>query len=355
MIPQPQGHCIGIHSHTSAARGRHDAAPVGVPAMHRTLHQRGTADCAGDGASGGIIARTLHLHFHEAGGSLTITGDGFGQVLRHRRQAGLQCIEVLGVQGLTGCKRQVRVVGAGVAVHRDRIKRAIHRPLHHRLPNLRWHSGIAAEVAEHGGHVRVDHSRALRHAANPHGAATELRLQGDLLVGEIGCEDGTGGRSTTAWAEGFKQWIEACQQCVHWDRHADHAGGADQHLVCREPQALGHGLSSALAINQAAIACAGIGLAGIGEHGPGSAATGMQPFSAEIHAGGAHQGGGEGAGTHSPLGSEQQREIRLAGGLETSGDAGSEKSLRGRDAARDGVPGLRHGRRFLQDCCDSER
>ena len=182
MPAQPERQPSGVEGHAGPAGGGGNAPPVGVAAVHGALHQRRAADGAGDGAGAGVIGRTLHPHLEQAGGALTVAGDRLGQVLRHRRQAGLQGIKELGAQGLTGCKGQERVVGAGVAVHRDRIEGAIHRPAHHGAPHLGRHAGITAEVTQHRGHIGVNHPRALGHAADAHGAAAQISLQGDLLV-----------------------------------------------------------------------------------------------------------------------------------------------------------------------------
>jgi hypothetical protein len=55
----------------------------------------------------------------------------------------------------------------------------------------------------------VDHSRALGHAADAHGAATEIGLQGDLFVDQVGGEDRLGRRAAALGAEGRHQGIEA--------------------------------------------------------------------------------------------------------------------------------------------------
>ena len=103
---QPQGQAARVQGHPGPARGGHDAAPVGIAAMDGALDQGRAADGAGDGAGAGPIGGTLHPHLNQAGGAFAITGNGPGQVLRHRRQAGLQGIKVLGGQGLAGGKGQ---------------------------------------------------------------------------------------------------------------------------------------------------------------------------------------------------------------------------------------------------------
>ena len=95
VLAQPQGHQISSKGHTGPAGGGHDPAPVGVAAMHGAFHQRRAAHGAGNGTSAGVIGSSLHLHLDQAGGALAIAGDRLGQVLRHRRQAGLQRFVVL--------------------------------------------------------------------------------------------------------------------------------------------------------------------------------------------------------------------------------------------------------------------
>ena len=118
----------------------------------------------------------------------------------------------------------------------------------------------------------MDHSRALGHAADADAAAAQIRLQSDLLSHQIGGEDGGGCRGPTLGTEGRHQGIKTRQQGAHRNRHADHTGGADQHLFRRQTQPIGDGLGGPQAIDQAPIAGAGIGLAGIGEHRPGMTA-----------------------------------------------------------------------------------
>jgi len=185
----------------------------------------------------------------------------------------------------------------------------------------------------------VDHSRALGHAADPHPLATEIGLQGDLLEGQIGGEDGAGGGGAPRRAQGRHQWIEPRQQGVDRDRHADHAGGADQHLLGLHVEFGGHCGGGAQAVDQASLAGAGIGLTGVGEHGPGTAGAFSQALGAEVDAGGPHPVGGEAAGADGPLWRQQQGEIGLAGGLQPSGDPRRLKPHWRGDPTGDGMPG----------------
>ena len=95
MLAQPQGHQISSKGHAGPAGGGHNPAPVGIAAMHGALHQRRAAHGAGNGTSAGVIGGSLRLHLDQAGGALAIAGNRLGQVLRHRRKAGLQRFVVL--------------------------------------------------------------------------------------------------------------------------------------------------------------------------------------------------------------------------------------------------------------------
>ena len=194
----------------------------------------------------------------------------------------------------------------------------------------------------------MDHSRALGHPADAHVAAAQIRLQSDLLSHQIGGENGSSCSGPTLGTEGRHQGIKTRQQGAHRNRHADHTGGADQHLFRRQTQPIGDGLGGPQAIDQAPVAGAGIGLAGIGEHHPGMTAGGRQALGAEVHAGGTHHRGGEGAGAHGALRRQQQGKVGLAGGLEARGYTSGQKATGSGDATGDWVPGMGHGLQLLR-------
>ena len=84
----------------------------------------------------------------------------------------------------------------------------------------------------------MDHSRALGHAADAHPPAAQVGLQGDLLVNQVGGKDRPGGAVAPLGTEGGHQGVQPRQQDVHGNWHADHPGGADQHLFGGQAQPL---------------------------------------------------------------------------------------------------------------------
>ena len=255
----------------------------------------------------------------------------------------LQGSVVLTGQCLTRRKGQHGVIGAGVAIHGDRIEGALHRPSNHRLPKLGLQPGITTEECEHRRHVGMDHPRTLGHPADANAAPAQLGLQRHLLIDKIGGEDRRCRRFTAGGRQRGDKGIQPCQQRRHGDRNADHTGGADQHGLRFQPQLIGQGLGGALAIDQAAVAGAGIGLPGIDQHRSGPATRRFQPLVAEVHAGRPHHRGGESPGADRSIRRQQQGQIWLAGWLQAGRDPACGKPVGGRDTTGHQLPRGLHG------------
>ena len=257
-----------------------------------------------------------------------------------------QPIELMGRQRFTCSKGQKSVVGAGVAIHGDGIERSLNGAANHGPPDLNWHSDITGEIAEHRGHIRVNHSRTFGHPANAHSAAFNFGLNSDLLLHQIRGENRRRGRRTAINCQSLHERIQTSQQQLHGDWNADDARRTDQNLVTRQAQPVCQNLSGALAIDQTTVSGAGIGLAGIDQHSSATSLAGLQALSTEIHAGRPHHRGGESTGTDGTLRRHHQSQIRLSRVLETSCRAGRLKASGGGDTAFDGRPAgrLRHQR-----------
>ena len=245
-------------------------------------------------------------------------------------------------QWRSSAEGQHRVVRAGVAIHGDGIERALNRSAHHPTPNCCIHAGIAAEEAEHRGHVRMNHSGALGHPANPHRPPPQLSLNSRLFLHKICGENRLRCSGPTAIRQRCNQRPQAGQQRWHGYRHTNHTGGADQHGVVIKAQLVCNGLRRSLTIQQATVASTGVGLARVDQHGSSPTVLAGEPISTEIHTSGPHHRRGERARTHRFVWGEDQGQIWATRGLKARHNPCRLKTVRRRDPTIDGRPNRSH-------------
>ena len=158
------------HERRARSAGRRDqAAPVRIAAVHRGLDERRVGDRPRRHPGVGIGRGAGDRDRDQLGRAFAAAHDAERQLVRHRAERLEQRrIEVLvdgDAAGAVG-QREHAVVGRRLAVDGDGVegvaRRFGQRPLqHHRIDRR-----IGRQVAEHRRHARLDHARALGHAAD---------------------------------------------------------------------------------------------------------------------------------------------------------------------------------------------
>ena len=285
----------GVHVRPGVTGGGHDAAPVGVPAEDGGLEQGGTSD--GPGHQPGVLlgGQALGLHDHQVGGALAVGGDAPGHVdadvVQQGGEGGLVLLRLDGHPGGPVGKEEQGIVGGGVAVHGEHVEALVGGGLQQGLEDRGLHLGVGGDVAEGGGHVGVDHARALGHGPDADGTAGQLQLIGHLLLHQVGGHDGPGRVGALAGGKLRHDAAHALQHLVHGQLLADDAGGADEDLVLSQAQQLLRQDLHLLGVGQALLAGGGVGVAAVDDHGPGLAL--LQHLPAQQDGGGAELVGGE--------------------------------------------------------------
>src|SRR5579883_2405924 len=167
-------------------RGQH-APPVRRPPVHRGLHERREGHRHRRPMRVLVALRAAHHHLDQLRRALAVARDHLRQRDAQRREPALERLERLarprdlGHAGVAVREQEHGVVRAAVAVDREPVIRRVGRPPQRRLQHGRHHRGVGGKHRERGGHLRVDHGGALRHAAERHDLPADLDLHGGAL------------------------------------------------------------------------------------------------------------------------------------------------------------------------------
>ena len=183
----------------------------------------------------------------------------------------------LPVFGLAVCEHKKRVVRRGIPVDRDHIEGIVNNPADRLLKETFLNVGIRRNIAEHGAHIRMNHARALRHAADRdrHRAVSvrcrKLDFISKFLIDGIGRHDRLRGFRSGLGAFGKRrvEHADAPLDSLNRNLHADDARRADQYGFFGNAEHLRSDFSGLFADFHAFLAGSGIRNPGIDNHGTG--------------------------------------------------------------------------------------
>ena len=144
-----------------------------------------------------------------------------------------------------------------------------------RWSSARWNGRVGRQEAEHRGHVRLDHARALCRAADHERAATRLHRDRALLRKRVGRHDGARRLAALPAGERRHGGVNAGDDLVHLQVDADDARRGDEHVLGAASEAGGHFGGHAIGVAHALDAGAGIGASAVHDDGAGDA---VAPF-----------------------------------------------------------------------------
>ena len=143
----------------------------------------------------GFAGGTGHGNCHKLGGAFSIAHQCLGKFHEHTFQDLVQqlamIIQRLNLRHLRRSRadQHTGIIGGGVAVHRDPVKRLVRQGFHPLVQQRFGDGRIGGDKTQHGGHVRLDHARALGHTGNGDRHPVDLHATtGKLGVG-IGGHD----------------------------------------------------------------------------------------------------------------------------------------------------------------------
>lgn len=345
------------------ADGHGHAAPVGVVAVDSRLDERGVRDGSRGGIGVGRRGGARHVHGDEARGALAVGGHLAREVLAHGFERLLEAgerrrarMEGNGARrGAAIGEQEARVVRGRIGIDRDLVEAAARRAGEGGVQRVGAHRRIGGEHGYHGGHVRHDHARALRHAAHRERAAVVAdsvarERDGGLLRTRVGGHDGArrvGAAACYRELEGGEG--DARGERLERQVFADHASGGHQHLGGRAAEDVACDGGGFAGGREPALPRGGVGVAGVYDHGLRDAVAAVLQMLA---------GHRDGRRAEHVLGEHGRACARLVGGherkveavgvfAEARMDAGRAESARRGDAAaldnREGVGELRGG------------
>ena len=230
-------------------------------------------DALGHSAGSQQVGRTGDGAFQQLGRALAVPGQLTAELLGGLGQRGNEGI-IIGRTVNDFCTRQAgrqqqhRVVGGGIAVHRDLVEGRGHNGGERLLQRGRRDLGIGRHKEEHRGHVRVDHAGTLGDGADAHRLAVHRELQRKLLGVSVGGHDGVGGIMAACLIGGQLGGSLGDAPGKRLDAHLlpDDAGGGGQHILGADAECLGH-KAAGIPRKLQAVRRAGVGVAAVHNDG----------------------------------------------------------------------------------------
>src|ERR1043165_4942267 len=271
-----QRDALDREARAAAADGGEDAAPVRVAAVQRGLDQRR----GGDGVRGepGIAlgAGAAHDELHHARRAFAVADDHPGELAADVIERALEVGEVAAARAFAGGEEQHGVVRRCVAVDGDGVEALVDGILEAAAQRGRLDGGVGHHEAEHRGHVRMDHARALGHADDaPALAAHRERRLRDLRA-DVGGEDGVAQRIDASRREARDGVGQRVAELLVGERDADDAGGGDKDFVGAATEELRGTRAGALRGVHPRLAGDGVRAAGVDDDGLHAAAALLQ-------------------------------------------------------------------------------
>ena len=221
-----------------------------------------------------------------------------------------------------------RVVGAGVAVHRDGVEGAVGDAAQERRERGGVSPGVGREHGEQGREVGVNHPRTFGDAADREGARRRIHPDGAMLGPGIGRHDRPRGLGPACRGESPAGLAEARRHLGERQRHADDAGRKHQGGARRQPRRLLGGLGHRACGGESLGAGAGVGDAGVHGDGPDAAGTLAQQVLVVDDGGGADGVAREHAGGGAAGRADEQRNVGRAVLFQPGGGSGGGEALR---------------------------
>ena len=331
---------VGVFGHhVAAARtsAAEDTSPVGVFAEHGALGQITGTDEASHAESFFVAFGLLYAQFNKLGSTFAITHNVFCEALHNEHQGRTELALFAQAQVFVTepahavGKQDAGIVGAGVAVHSNGVEGIRNVGAEFRK-EVNRERNVGGNEGQHGGHVGVNHARALAGATDGHHALLGVNFNSMALERKVGGEDSTTKFFGSVGVELFHQLRNAGLDFVHGHQVANHAGAADQHALGRKVQGLFGKGSHAFGILVALLAGTGIGVTAVHHHG--RCKMGMLQGSLVVeHRSGLHLVGGKHRKTAGRLLALEKRHVGIAAGLDTCTDSRCREALGGTHTA----------------------
>ena len=183
----------------------------------------------------------LYPHVDELGGPLPVARQGSNEL---GRQIAEGIAETRGsraartaqrsVPGPTVRQQQHGVAGRALAVDREAVVGPVRNFSQGAAQKGRGGGNVAEQEAQHGGHVGLDHARALGDAGQCHVATADAQRAPLELRHRVGGHDGARRAGQALRLDSSAAaWANARANLGHGQRLADHAGRSHQHVFAR--------------------------------------------------------------------------------------------------------------------------
>ena len=178
----------------------------------------------------------VDLDGDELGGALTVAHDGLGHLHEDTEHGLLELGEQVAAglgnfrqRGPASGDQHAAVVGRGVAVDGDAVKRLVRRVTHQVLQHAARNLGVSGDIAKHGRHVRPDHPGAFADASHGDGDAIVDKLAAGPLGQGVGGHDAGGSLGPVVLGQVVESSLQRAFDLLDRQRLANHPRGERQH------------------------------------------------------------------------------------------------------------------------------
>ena len=203
--------------------------------VERSLHERRRGDALRDRARLGPVGRAAHRNLRQHRRALAVGDDQLRELTAHLADAKGELL-VARRRPLDAAravrKQQHGVVRRALSVDRDRIEAHVDRGAQELDRLTRLERIVRRQYRQHRRELRVDHSRALRHAADGEARAPS---RGFLRMRVRG-HDRRRGVAAAVDAQRGGCLAHAADDVAERELGADHAGGEHEHFLDVEPE-----------------------------------------------------------------------------------------------------------------------
>ena len=245
-------------------------APVGVTTVNSSFDQKRRCTLPRSHQCVIVGVCTLDSDLDQLGGALAVAGDLDCQVaayLQHSLGKRLGCL-VASREDLTAsrtvCQQQHCVVRALIAIDVDLVEGQLHRSRKCFLQENRLHVRIGGSKGKHCRHVRVNHSRALRYAADSMGHSVDIERDCDLFRAFVGSQNCP--RVFIATVFGNFDLRDVLTHERHRNFYADDASRCDQRLFGCDTEPGRRKIGHFSGVDQALPAHGGVRAAAVGDY-----------------------------------------------------------------------------------------
>ena len=219
----------------------------------------------------------MHINGQELGSTLAIGCNALGQLTTHIAQYLTELVILRGISlnlshtGLTVSQYQYSIIGAHISIYGNHIESNLYDFGQSLLHQLAGNIGISGNIAKHGSHIWLNHTRAFSNSTKANSLATNLYLSRASLGISISSNNSIASILAAILRKLCCSGLDTSSQLVHRQVDTNNTSRAYQYIISLTAQLLSSQGSHLVGISQSNLSSAGIGTASVCYNSMGTA------------------------------------------------------------------------------------